>query len=397
MNGTLAAGRTCVALALICFSLTLNACGVDASADVRGHDVVVHVKKLKPGDVVTVQGIEGATGVAKFKYVTLEVPAEKLGEGQQELTVEVTRGDKTKTRKLSVEVPATALTPYARIMGCTMGKQIVGRGVYLHSPAVFATSRKQLCLLQPNGAVEAELEANSDAELTFGGKPFRVPTGKGKVMLPLTPAFEQLSLATMEKASRAAKLEVPVELTATRGGNTKKFSVTVKLDHRAVNTAIADMLLSLEADKAPSWPRTEHSGKPRGLVLFAKPHPIQVDGEERGVTHRDFSKVLVAGDSAKVSEIDLFALATPADVKRLDKCRTGPIGTYERVAMGFDVSVHDHTGKRVTSRRFPRPTQARCPRYKSGDLVWMNRGEKTRTYVYAPTKRAVTKWLDTLL
>ncbi|MCB9584624.1 MAG: hypothetical protein H6718_04470 [Polyangiaceae bacterium] len=387
--------RTAACLAAL---LALSACGprFDVSSDVRDSKVSVFVKRAKAGDQVSVQGIEGATAtVSASGYATIEIPADKVGQGKHELSVELIRGDKHKTKKLSVDVPASAVAPFLRIMGCTIDME--HGSAKLTSKANFAGAEKR-CSVTSAGALELRLEANSDAEVTLGGATATIGAdGKGTGSVPLTSVLEKLSLRGVGDSSVSGEFPLKLQATSARGGGSVDFPLEVELKLEAIRKSLFQAVLELDAGKAASWPRSAHDGKPRGVVFAAKAHPVKVDGKEQTVRASSFSRVLVAGEDHKANELDWFAVATPSDVTKRGACtgyRTiSGVGGVRNTGfvMGFDVKVYDHSGKEVASKSFEKPKKTRCPQYLSGSAG------KTTILVWAPDKQDVQKWLDSLV
>ncbi len=382
-------------------TLMLAACGprFDANADVRDSKVTVHVRKLKAGDEVSIKGIEGATATAKFSSATIDIPAEKVGEGQQELTVVVTRGSKTKSKKVNVTVPAAALAPFLTITGCegfTKGNYGAG-AVKMKSKGMPSYTKEQRCALQPSGAIALKLKANADAEVKVGDTKAQMGDGVGIDLLPITPVLHKLSLRGVGDSKASGEFPYSVQATSSRGGKTVTYPVDLTIELKAIRSALFDAVLETDGGKAARWPRTAHDGKPRGVAFAAKRHPVRVDGQDQTILNSSYAQVLVAGGEHKADEVDLFAVASPSDVTKRGACtgyRTiSGVGGVRNTGfvMGFDVKVYDHTGKEVASKVFSKPKKTRCPSTLSG-----TRG-KTTILVWAPNKADVEQWLESLV
>lgn len=386
---------------LIATLVTLSACGprFDASASTKGSKVSVYVRKLKAGDEVRIQGFDGATATAKLSHAIIDIPAEKVGAGEHELTVEVTRGNKKKAKKISVSVPESALAPFLRVTSCT--RQMKGKysngSVKVQSKAWPASSVAQSCMLTPSGTIELQLSANADAVVKAGDTPVELDHAVGTAKLPITPVLHRLSLRGVGDSKASGEFPLEVQLTSTRGGNTVSYPLEAKVEMRAIRSALFDSLLAMDGGKPATWPRSAHDGKARGAALVVKAHPVKVDGKEQTVRNSAYSGVLVAGDEHKTDEIDLYAVATPSDVTNRGACRgyvtiSGAGGVRNTgFVMGFDVKVFDHSGKQVAEKSFPRPKKTRCPTTLSGTQG------KTTILVWAPNKSDVQKWLDGLV
>ena len=282
-----------IAPAILVSSVGLSACGprFDAEADVRDHEVQVHVRNLKPGDEVQVAGFEGAGETAKYGHTSIEIPAERVGAGKRELSIEVTRGEKTKIKKISVDVPASALEPYLSISGCTgFEKGQYGDGaVKLKSKAMRSGAAEQRCRLQPNAGVELTLRANADAEVKLGDHVAQLTGGAGTGVLSVQPVLHELSLGGASNSNASGELPLEVQATSSRGGNTRTFAIELQVALKAIRSALLASVLEMDGGKAASWPRSAHSGKPRAVVFAAKRHPVQVDGRSIGTTPVSFT------------------------------------------------------------------------------------------------------------
>lgn len=378
--------------------MTLSACGprFDASSDVRESKVNIFVKRAKAGDQVRVQGIEGASAtVSEHGYATIEIPADKVGVGKHELTVELTRGDKSKIKKVSVDVPASEVRPFLRILGCEIDTE--HGSATLKSTANFAGSEKR-CSIASSGGLELKLESNSDAEVTLGGAKATIGAdGKGTGTVPLTGVLEKLSLRGVGDSSVSGEFPLALQATSARDGASVNFPLEIQVKLDAIRKSLFQAVLEVEGGKAASWPRSAHDGKPRAVAFAAKSHPVKVDGKDQTIRSSTYSHVLVAGDGHKANELDWFAVATPSDVTKRGACTgyrtiSGAGGVRNTgFVMGFDVKVYDHAGKEVASKSFSKPEKTRCPQYLSGTAG------KTTILVWAPDKEHVQKWLDSLV
>ncbi len=386
---------------LVASSLGSIACGprFDAEAEVRDHRVHIQVRKLQPGDEVELPGFDEAVGTVEHGYARIEIPAERMGAGKHEIEIEVTRGDRKKTQKISVDVPAAALKPFLRISGCAaLEEGQYGNGsAKLKSSALRPGTSQQHCRLQPNGALELTLQANTDAKVKLGEQLAKLDGGTGTAMLSVQPLLHRLSLGSVSNAKASGELPLEVQATSTRDGSTQTFAIQLEVELNAIRNALFDSVLEMDGGKPATWPRSAHTGKPRGAVLAAKRHPARVDGKDQTVMHPAFTRMLVAGEDSKLDQIDLFAVATPSDVTGRKPC-TG----YTTIAgsgsvrnrgfvMGFDVKVYDHSGKQVAAKSFAKPKDPRCPSSLSG-----TRG-KTTILVWAPAEKDVESWLATLV
>lgn len=325
---------------------TLLACGkneprleIGVEARLDGSVVLVEVDCLDTWRVEAL-GQTATCSSSTRPRATLRVSAEQLGVGPHAFTVTATNGRDAATRKVSIDVPATALGPFFTLAGCASDHRAEDR----YATITVANGDQSFpCQSFQGPRAKASILVNRGAKLRIGGREVAVPdTGRVEALVELGDAI--LDVAMDDFAGKAAALAVPWQLEA--GGQVLEGKLTISEaahDKGALYRMWLRDLVAGKIDRAAFRPPA--AGEVKTLVLF---------DEIRGA-------IATTRREGTVRDLDLVAMSRVTARREAGTCNyNGDSVAARRFDIDLEVAVTSLAdGRVIATRPFPAPVD--CP------------------------------------